>query len=243
MKNTIFAALLSCLLSTGLFAPTSAGEKSAQSNSISGILRAHSFPQDRSFLTTVVSEALVLQVYEGSSDGKLHNFFVRRESLVVRGESFRHDILALDGQARESYVSDGRGNRWIRGPRGRVEDGVAESQFRIVENRIRQFGLPPILLQLADPRTETTYLGRTASGDDKFEVTTSSGTWTLFSDESQLIRRLDVGNRTILFSDFRLVDGAMLPFNERVLIGGKPFYELSFNKIVLNRKLDPEVFR
>lgn len=243
MKTIFCAVVLSVVMSAGLFRPTSEREHPAVS--ISVVLRAHNAPQDPNSLTNYASEGVMVVPYEGSSDGKAHNFFVHRVSALVRGGSFRYDTVDFNGSLRETYISDGTVcNRSLTGRKGLVnaERRIGEMQFKLVESRVWRFGLLPFLRRLSDPRTEATYLGRTESGNDKFEVKTPSGTWTLLSDESGLIQRLEIGKGTIVFSDYRSVEGVQLPFNERVLIDGRQFYELSFDNINLKPKLDGGLF-
>lgn len=244
MTKIIYSILLSGMLSAGLLAPTTGRQQGAQSGSIAAVLRAHNAAQASS-LTASASKALKLEPYEGSPDGKSHNFFVHVVSVVARGESFRCETGSFEGQMLETYVSDGAVcSRLVAGPNGLVNSAkrIGESQLRIIEASVSQFGIIPLLQRLSDPLTEVRYLGRTESGDDRFEVKMPSGIWTVLADQTSLIRRLEIGKTTIVFSSYRSVQGVLLPFNERVMVDGKPFYELGFVKITLNPKLDGDLF-
>ena len=242
MKKVICAIALSGLISVGLLAPSSSGKvRPAPSISIPDLLRAHGVSQEANVLTSYASEAWKVMPYEGSPDGKSHNFFVRRVSVFVRGESFRYQNVGLDGPITETYLFDGTAyHHTVTDQKGLVNTAkaIGDWQFQLTERRLRMFGLLPFLQQLSDPRTEATYLGRTAAGDDKLEMRNASGSWTLFSDPSGLIQRIEARGETIVFSDYRSVEGLRLPFNERVLVEGKPFYELSFTKIEPRPTLD-----
>lgn len=255
----LYAIVLCTLLSVGLL-PSAGKEQAAPSISIQDVLRAHNVPHDPNALAAYASEAWIVEPIEGRPDGKSHNFFVQRRSVFVRGDSFRYDTVVFTGPifegptfkrpvfkgpVIETYVSDGAVcSRSISEPDRPVKTQrrIAEPQFKLIESQVWRFGLIPYLRRLSAPRTEATYLGRTESGDDKFEIKTSSGAWTLFADQLGLIQKVETGRGTIVFSDYRSVEGVQLPFNERVLLDGKPFYELAFDKISLKLEIDRDFF-
>ena len=244
MKKVLFAILLSGLIPTALLAPTSGSVRAAHSVSTSDLLRAHGFSQDPNVGTNYAFEAVKVSPYDGSPDGKKHNFFVEKVSVSVQAGTYRYDIASLKAPLSESYLFDGTMYHHAAAGRKELvstakETGDEMSQF--AESRVRTFGILPFLQQLSDPRTEAVYLGRTTFGD-KVEVRSVSGRWALFSDESGLVRRIEVGRGAFVFSDFRPVENILLPFNQRVFVNDTPFYELGFTRIDLRPKFRKDFF-
>lgn len=244
MKKIVGAILLSGLIPLGLLAPSFGKVRAAHSVTIPDLLRSHGVTQDHVVGTTYAAEALRVTPYDGSPDGKKHNFFFWRVSVCVQDGIFRYDNTDLNGPDSESYLFDGTTYHHVAGERVLVSSakGIGDSMSQFAEGRVRTFGLLPFLLQLADPRTEAVYIERTASGEDKLKVRSESGSWTLFSDESGLIRKIEVGGGAFVFSDYRSIKGLLLPFNERVFVNDRPFYELGFTRIDLRPEFGKDFF-
>jgi hypothetical protein len=198
-------------------------------------------------LATVDAVATRVQCFEGAPDGKEHNFFSQTVWLVARAGSLRYGNVRLidDKTVTESYVFNAATyHHSVIGLEEPVDKTgeIGDSDARLNLERISQFGLQPFLRQLADPRTEATYLGRTASGSEMLKVQTAVDGWTLYTDESGLIQKIAIAGASFVFSSYRTVKGLRLPFNERVYKGQRLIYELGFIRIDPQPAIDRDSF-
>jgi hypothetical protein len=117
---------------------------------------------------------------------------------------------------------------------GRLQPMDAD-QVRAAKFAVETSGLLPMLKACMDPAAEARFLERTPMLLDKFAVTTAGGQWFVYADAlSHLIRRVDMGDKTFQFADYRSVDGLQLPFIQRLYVGDRLVYELIFSTIELN---------
>ena len=259
MKILISALILGSLLSTGLLAsspekpvqPAPAiaigrADQSASPVSIGEVLRAHNAPQNFDDLSAYDGEAVRLTSRPPGIDRELPSFFERHVSVVRAGNAYkRHTADPL--RLREQFdLFDGSVSYHAVTERGILAEEaspMADFQSKSFEFGVKTFGLVPVLKQLSDPTTEAVYLGRTAYGQDKFDIKTATGRWTLYTDTEHLISRIEVGDKVIEYASYRSVDNVRLPFIQRLSIGGQLIQELVFTRIAFNPKLASNYFR
>lgn len=242
MKKLIFALILVGVMSAGLLIQSFGGVRSAYS--ISNVLRAHGVSAE-SASTRYTAVGSNVMAYEGSSDGKHHNLFAQDFALAIDGERQRFDTVNVAGQVSDSYRFEGAAySHSLEGVKEPINatNQVGDLDSELALKHVRIFGLMPFLRQLADQRTVATYASRTAAGYDKVKVQTGTGNWTFFSDDSGLIQKIEIGEATILFSDYRPVKGVQLPFNERIYKGQRLIYELGFIRIDPSPATDIDFF-
>ena len=259
MKILISALILGSLLSTGLLASYS--EKPVQPApaiaiaeavqpaspvSIGEVLRAHNAPQNPDLLSACDGEAVRLTSRPRGIDHEIPSFFERHVSVVWAGNAYRRytaDPLRL----REQFdLFDGSVSYHAVAERGILAEEVnpmTDFQSKSVEFGVKTFGLVPVLKQLSDPTTEAVYSGRTAYRQDRFDIKTATGRWTLYTDTEHLISRIEVGDKVIEYASYRSVDGVRLPFIQRLSTGGQLIQELVFIRIAFNPKLASNYFR
>ena len=259
MKILISTLILGSLISTGFL--TSSSEKSVQPApaiiigeadqsaspvSIGEVLRAHNAPQTSDLWSAYDGEAVRLTSRPRGIDHEIPSFFERHVSVVWAGNAYKRytaDPLRL----REQFdLFDGSVPYHAVNERGMIAEETSQMtdfQSKSVEFGVKTFGLVPVLKQLSNPTTEATYLGRTAYGQDKFDIKTATGRWTLYADTEHLISRIEVGDKVIEYASYRAVDGVRLPFIQRLSIGGQLIQELVFTRIAFNPKLASNYFR
>lgn len=269
MKNLIGTLILGALLSTGIL--TSSSEKPvrpappvaigvadrsaspvsmnqvnqpATPVSIGEVLRAHNVAQNPDALLGFDAEAVRLTTRPPGIDRELPSFFERQVSVTMAGNAYkRHTADPL--RLREQYdLFDGNlpYHAVIENGRLAAPAPVTDSESHGVEFGISTFGLVPILKQLAGATTEAVYLGRTAYGQDKFDIKTATDRWTLYTDAEHLISRIEVRGKTIEYASYRSVDSLRLPFIQRLSSDGQLVQELNFTSITLNPKLPAGYF-
>jgi hypothetical protein len=258
MKHLIGTLILGGLLCTGMYAfssakpiqpapPVSIREalQPASPISIREVLLAHNIPQRLEDLSAFSAEAVRLTSRPRGIDREAASFFERRISVVMAGNTYKRHMADPLRQREQFDLFDG-----IMPYHAVIEDGqqaeeakqVTESQARGVEFGVKTFGLAPILKQLSDPATEVAYVGRTAYGQDKFDVKTATDRWTMYADMEHLICRIESGDKAIEYAGYRFVEGVRLPLIQRLSIGGQLIQELVFTKIAFNPKLPPGYF-
>jgi hypothetical protein len=230
---------LSGLIFIGLVAPSSGkSNQPASVVSIGEVLRAHNVPRDPDLLLASVAEAVKLTSYTDAHDSNSPGFFERKIKVSIGVGGFKRHKTDVLGLREEFDLFDGRNAHQSvveTGKKAKEVDQMSDSRFRAVAFGVNTFGLVPILNQLSAQRAEVNYLGRTARGEDMFELRMATGSWTLYTDQQHMIRKLERGNRTIKYADYRSVDGVRLPFIQRVYIEGRLAYELVFKRIDLNQ--------
>ncbi|MFP5265343.1 MAG: hypothetical protein ACLGJB_25945 [Blastocatellia bacterium] len=246
MKITILALVLCALGSCGMTPPPPADQpQPAPDRPTDDVLRAHNVQPGAALLSACTIEALRLPSFPADPNSDVPNFFERRQVVSIQGDAFISHTVAPLGARTQIYVFDGRaGYRAVAEGGSPVEVAAIEgSELRAVEFGVKTFGVVPILNLLSDPKTESVYLGRTARKQDKFQVRTHGGTWTLYANQQHLISRLEAGDQIIEYADYRTTDeGLSLPFIQRAYRGGKLLYELVFTRVELNRAFAPGYF-
>ena len=238
MKKLICALFLSGLTSLGLATPSSGKlYQPASTISIDQVRQAHNVHENPNALLAFTATAVKLTPYPGELDSSLPSFFERRVSVSIGAGAFkRHSVDPL-GLREHFDLFDGREIHHTAVEMGKQVEEVSQtgdSHSGDFALGIKTFGLVPVLNQLSDAATQVIYLGRTVRKEDKFEVKTPYGSWTLYSDQRHIIRKVEIGARSIEYADYRVVEGTRLPFIQRVYTGGRLIYELVFTGIDLN---------
>ncbi len=246
MKKLICALFLSGLTSIGLATPSSGNlYQPASTISIDQVRQAHSVHESSKALSAFTATAVKLTPHPGELDSSLPSFFERKVRVSIGAGVFRRHSVDPLGVREQLDLFDGRELYHTAVEMGKQVEEVnqtRDSQTGDLAFGIKTFGLAPVLKQLSDPATEAIYLGRTARKEDKFEVKTPSGSWTLYSDQQHIIRKVEIGARSIEYADYRVVEGTRLPFIQRVYSGGRLIYELIFTGIDLNPSFPADYF-
>ena len=246
MKKPICALFLCGLTSMGLAMPSSGRlYQPASTVSIDQVRQAHNLRESPNAPLAFTATAVKLTPYPGELDNSLPSFFERKVNVSFGAGAFkRHSVDPL-GLRERIDLFDGREMYHTAVEMGKqVEQAnqTGDSHTGDPALGIKTFGLVPVLIQLSDTATEVIYLGRTARKEDKFEVKTSYGSLILYSDQRHIIRKVEIGARTIEYADYRVVEGIRLPFIQRVYTGGRLIYELVFTGIDLNPTFPADYF-
>jgi hypothetical protein len=248
-KKVIGLLVLSGLLSIALLASRLSREKleepSAVFISIRDLLEAHNVLGDPDVLSVFFAEAQRTVSLAAATNGKPPGAFTRLVTVARYRQVFRYERADPLVSTRQIDLFDGYAiyhamsvNRRLIEESKQSGDSTSEA----VGLEIKTFGLLPILRQLAEPKTESVYEGRTAQGLDRLQVRTPTRVWTVYADSEHLIRRLEFRDNAIEYDDYRAVEGVRLPFGQRFYVRGKPYYELSFTKIDLKPAFPPDYF-
>jgi len=173
-----------------------------------------------------------LMYYPDISAGS-QGIFERKLRLSVDGSSARYDRTTLDRT--QSYSFDGQivlRTTFDAGTQvdGRVINGVEAVSIR---RQIATFGLLPILRRLSEPNTQAVYTGATSKGN-RFQVKTIDGSWYFYANSNNLIDRLEDGEISITYGDYRAVQGLTLPFYQQVRKNNKLLYDIKLETFDLN---------
>ena len=252
MKKLVLTALLISLLSAGLIArsarvknraatrepaPEGLAEVPDRATPMADVLRAHNVSENPDALSAFVAEAVRLTSYPVGSDRELPGFFERKVTLAVDGNRFTRRKVDPQGLREQVDLFDGQAPYHATSETGRVVEqgpGLRESAPAGAGSSIKTFSLVPVLRQFLDPAARTAYVGRSSIGEDKFDLQTPNGVWTLYADREHLIRRLESHNKIIDYADYRWVDGVRLPFIQRFSVNGGLLCELVFTRIDLH---------
>jgi len=245
MKNCTYALFLIGLLCLGLAA--SSVEKiddPAAGELIGELLRAHNVSENGGALSASSNEAM--KIISFNAGGEMPRRFKRKVSVFMDGKAFKRHTADPKGLRERFDLFDGRSvYRKAVYEHGKLAEEVnqtGEVRFEGVDFSVETFGLVPVLRLLSDPATRVVYLGRTGLMEDKFEVRPPTGRWVLYADQSHLISRIEVGDKTIAYSDYRNVGGVRLPFIQKLSINGLLAYELAFTRIELNQTFPPDYY-
>lgn len=258
MKQLIGILILGGLLCTGMYAfssakpdqpaaPVSVGEAGSTASpvSIHDVLRAHNLPQSLDLLSAFSAEAVRLTSRPRGIDRELPSFFERHVSVVMVDNTYKRHTADPLRQREQFDLFDGSMPYHAVTENGRLAQEakqMTDEQAGGVEFGVKTFGLVPFLKQLSDPATAVVYLGRTAYGQDKFDVKTATDRWTLYADMEHLICRIEFRDKAIEYASYHFVEGVRLPFIQRLSIGGQLIQELVFTKIAFNPILPPGYF-
>ena len=246
-KKVILVLVLSGLLSLGLLAKLreEPEERPATPISTRDLLQAHHVPRNLDVLSVFVAEAERTTSYAVGPHSELPGSFKRNVTVARYGQVFKYSRADMMGLTKQFDLFDGSATHHAVTAKGNlVEESnqPGDSPSEAVAFEIKTFGLLPILRQLADPKTESVYVGRTAQRWEELQVKTPTKTWTVYADSDHLIRRVEFRDNIIDYEDYRVVDGVWLPFAQRFFLGGRLYYELSFNKIDLKPKFPSDYF-
>lgn len=214
--------------------------------SIAEVLEAHKVAQNYDVLSTFSAKARVLTSRPSGISPELASFFERHVSVIKAGNAYKRHTIDPRGGREQLDLSDGDVPYHALIENGRLAEAASpmtDSQIKNVELGLKTFGLMWILKQLADPTTEAVYAGRTAYGQDRFNVKTATGRWSLYTTAEHLICRLEVGDNVIEYAGYQSInDGVRLPFIQRLSVGGQLRQEIVFTRIDLNPKLPSGYF-
>jgi hypothetical protein len=173
-----------------------------------------------------------LMYYPNISAGS-QGMFERKLMLSVDASCARYDRTTLDRT--QSYLFDGQ--TVVRTTfdtetqlEGRVINGVEAVSIR---RQIATFGLLPILRRLSEPNKQVVYIGATSKGN-RFQVKTIDGSWYFYANSNNLIDRLEDGEISITYGDYRTVQGLTLPFYQQVRKNDKLLYDIKLGTFDLN---------
>lgn len=235
MKRAICALILSSLILLSLIA-ASPVKTDQPAPDISEVLRAHNVPQHTDALKSFVGEAVKLVFYDGGDGDALHRFFERKVRVSTCGVAFkRHSRDALGLRVRVDLFDGRAGYRAVMESGARVGEAniIEDSQLKSARFAVATFGLAPILKQISRQPSMVFYAGRAARNEDMFQMRTEFGLLAIFADQQRLIRRVEAGNKTIEYADYRNVSGSRLPFIQRLYVAGRLVHELIFTEIDL----------
>jgi hypothetical protein len=167
-------------------------------------------------------------------------FFERRLLVEVADGKFRRQTADPLGLRTQTELFDGQTGFYLVSGAGEQE-GVTPQTLRMSGDRLRAvkfsvetYGLLPLLQRCADPTAEVISQETTPARLSKFRVRTSAGEWNVYADESRLIRKIEIGDKTLRFADYRSAGGLQLPFIERLSVGQQLVYEMVLSTIELN---------
>jgi hypothetical protein len=246
-KIVISLLVVSGLLSIALAVTTSIEEHETLDEapiSIRDLLQAHNVLENPVALSRFFGEAK-RTVWAPGTGSKAPCSFTRLISVARDGKVFKYQRGDPLGPTNQLDLFDGYATYHVVLGNGRlIEETVqpGDSPTEAVGFELKTFGLLPVLSQLAGPKTESIYVGPTASGLVALQVRVSTRTWTVFSDSKRLIRRVEFQDNAIDYDDYRLVDGVWLPFAQQFYDKGRLYYELSFSRIDLRPEFSPDFF-
>jgi len=117
---------------------------------------------------------------------------------------------------------------------------VAEADS--IKVQITTCGLAPILKRLSEPDRQVLFLGASSKGN-RFEVKASGGSWYFYTNTTDLIDRLEFGDMSITYGDYRTVDGLNLSFYQQVRKGDRLLYEIRLDTFDFNPTFAPGFFK
>lgn len=177
-------------------------------------------------------------------------FFERRLRIEVAGGKFRRQIVdpleirtrteLFDGQTGFYLISDARERQEGVTPQTL---SMSEDRLRAVKFSVETYGLLPLLQRCADPTAEVISQETTPARMSKFRIRTSAGEWNVYADESHLINKIEIGDKTLQFADYRSTGGLRLPFIERLSVGQRLVYEMVLSTIEMNPTFPADYFK
>jgi hypothetical protein len=206
--------------------------------SLSSVLKAHGGSGDIDWQR--FSENGTLTYFTGLSSVSRQQV-ERKLSFITNGPNIRYDRATL-GSSQTYLVT---GNRLLRiatdsepSQKAKEVDGVEAAGIKF---QIATFGLAPILKRLSDSGVQANFVSSSPKGA-QFEVKTTSGFWYFYCNSSHLIERLEVGEITITYDDYRTIDGLKMPFHQNVSKGDTLLYEISLEAFTLKPVLARALF-
>jgi hypothetical protein len=219
--------------------------KPARQISLQTVLQSHNVPRGGDPLSSTISEASRFTYFESGPDTGKQDFFERKTVVYTSHNAFkvsrtdpmglRKQIDASDGiqeNVHAEYTKDRAGQN----PYQMQDAQLASSRFFV-----GTFGLAPILKQLSEPSTTEVWLG-SDNGEDILSVTGPAGAWMIYVNNKGLIHRVEIGKCILEYGDYRVVNGINLPFFQKLYVGNKLVYELTFSRIELNHDFPQDFF-
>ncbi len=241
----VLSGLLSIALLTSCLRKEKAEEVSAVPISIRDLLEAHNVLANPDALSVFFAEAQRTVSFAAAPSGKAPGAFTRLVTVARSRQVFRYERADPPVLTKQIDLFDGNVTYHAMAVNRRLIEESTQSRDSTSEAvglEIKTFGLFPILRQLAEPKTESVYEGRTAQGLDRLQVRTPTRIWTVYADSEHLIRRLESRDNVIEYDDYRAVEGVRLPFGQRFFVRGKLYYELSFTKVDLKPAFPSDYF-
>lgn len=201
------------------------------------ILQAHNALQRTKALSTYFAKSVKLTSVSNKPGDEMPSSLEQSIEVSVNRNMFKRYREFPQGVRKEYHTFDGRTGYSLVIEKDKPEEGVGQmrdSELASVKFGVRSFGLLPFLNELANPEAGLVYLGRVSHGEDKLKVTTSTTSFIVYVDPRHVIRRVEVGTKTIEFWDYEFVSQVLLPFDQRVYVNNQLSYELIFKKILLD---------
>lgn len=178
------------------------------------------------------------------------DFFERQARLAVDGDRFVRVLRDAELTRIDSSIFDGSGRLEERIRRSDDDDddddGSLSRERPADKDRAQALtfstqicSLIPILRMCAQPETEITFVQRTPMLLDEFRVRSLDAEFTVYADQSHLIRRVDIRRATLHFAGYGTNEGdsAKMPRLERVSIGDRLVYEFVFTRMDLKPRV------
>jgi hypothetical protein len=242
MKKLIYAAVAASLLCLGWIAFSGSASSRVAVPLFQDVLRAHGGRE--AIASTVAFHAQAVRL----TSTQLPAFFERRLRVSVDSAKFKRHTTDPLGLRDRGELFDGNAGFYAASSsdeQGRAAPQVLpmdSGRVRAARFSVETFGLLPLLRRCADPATEAIFEGRTPGSLDKFRVKTPAGDWSVYADQSHLIRKVEIGDKTIQFADYRSIGGLQLPFIQRLSVGDRLVYELVFSVIDPNPTFPADYF-
>lgn len=177
-------------------------------------------------------------------------FFERRLQVEVADGKFRRQIADPLNLRIQTELFDGQAGFYlISGSRDQQEALSAQAlpmsgdRVRAVKFGVETYGLLSLLQRCAESTAVVISQETTSARFSKFRIRTSAGEWNVYADESHLIRKMEIGDKTLQFADYRSVGRLQLPFTERLSVGQRLVYEMIFSTIELNPTFPADYFK
>jgi hypothetical protein len=213
------------------------------STSFEAVLTAHGGRQSLQKVTAYWIEATRL-TYTTPPE-----FFERKVTIVVQGSKFNRLTTHPLGLKRHYELFDDQGqfhSRSIlsdeRGGGIKEEDVVYADTLRSVRFSVETFNLLPMLARLAEASSQARFIERTPAGLNKFIVTVRGFEWAVYTDITNLIRRIEFEGKVFEFANYSQVGDLQLPLFQRVLLGDRPVFDMMFSRVDVNPTLAQDYF-
>jgi hypothetical protein len=200
--------------------------------SLDEALRAHGGREAIGAITAFRAQAVRLTSTQPTT------FFERRLTVAVAGAKFRRQIESPFGSRLRVEWFDGQGGfQFISvdsAERQPPAMAMNERRLQAVKSSLAFFGLLPILQRCNEPNAEIIAQDSVSERLNRFRIKTSAGEWAITTDQSHLIRQVEIGPWLLQFADYRSVGEIKLPFIQRLSVGQRLVTELVFSAIDIN---------
>lgn len=235
MKRLIQMTVITCVIALTCWAAFSRSAPRAQSAPLfEETLRAHGGREAIASITASRIDAVRL------TSTLPPDFFERRLRIETADGKFRRRIVDPLGLRTQFELFDGQAGFFlVSGSRNGQEpppalNAMSEGRLRSVKFSVETRGLLPLLQQFAVPGAEVISQEVVSPRLNRFRIRTSAGLWNVYTDDSHLIRKVEMGDKALQFADYRSVGGLRLPFIERLSFNQRLVQEMVFTTIELN---------